>query len=1108
MNHDDTTESDRLFNEGGRYQDSRDYGRAEKSYRDALACVAASDGRRIAEIALKLANLYSRQSVFDKAAEYYGKILDIDPQNPEIHRNRGRCYRQMGEYAQAEKAFADALACMGKIEDKQLRDRVAMEVELELGDICVERGDHAQAADHYGMILSIDPAKPEIHRNRGRCYRRTGDDIRAEQAYQDALACIGKIDSVRLQRQAIAEIELELGDICAARGDYAQAADHYGRILAVSPARPEIYRNQGRCYRQMARDDKAAEAYEAALACIGNIADKRQQEQITAEIELELGDICAARGDYAQAADHYGRILAVGPVRPEIHRNRGRCYRQMGEDTRAEQAYQEALACVECTGDQRQKAQVLEEIYDGLAELSGRKADYVKALEYYGKIRDIDPAKPENYLNIGRCRQKLGEYGPAEAAYLEALACAERNGDTGRRQSTVAAALFELAEVCRARSEFGKAAGYYEKARDIDGKNPEIYLNLGRCHGKRGDSAAAAAAYAEALALLEGGEQSVSSCLHAAAVHKELGDYARALECLTRAEAMDPGNTDVGRAFGEVYVMQHEYAAAVRIFENVLEKTPGATSLYGSLGYAYKGIGDSTKALAYFCRARERYRNDPDLVRNMGEIYLRQGDYDTGIALLQEYLSDGTGDDEARGGMCLLLARLHFRRGERAAAAGLLRGYLGTLGAGKVFLVNKLLNIAEYLEGRTVMESMPTAITITITSRCNLRCLMCGTPEKTFDVPEKTLGEIRELFPYLEHVTWLGGEVFMSKYFNDLFDASLAYANIFSQEVVTNGLLLTEAVIEKYIKHKVTLTLSVDGLTAPTYEGIRRGGRFGDLVRNLELIAGYRARCGQTRNGKLRMNFVVMRRNYREVGQLPDFCARYGFNCVNVIRLIPHPGLEDENIENDLSALEFLRIAMAQVVAKMEALGIEIRLDRFFGNMDMAGCPVQPEVAPAQPGGDAGPVPPEDGDAPAAVPGRQEPAAAASDQECAEPHGPVPGAKAPQGGTEAGEPEAVWQTWDENDPLNIETYLYDAHVSHCRAPWQRMTLQADGKAYPDCDCLTAAGDFTMQSLREIWNGEMMQRYRAALRDKTGLDICNRQCRMKKNLCRDAGTISF
>jgi MoaA/NifB/PqqE/SkfB family radical SAM enzyme len=147
-------------------------------------------------------------------------------------------------------------------------------------------------------------------------------------------------------------------------------------------------------------------------------------------------------------------------------------------------------------------------------------------------------------------------------------------------------------------------------------------------------------------------------------------------------------------------------------------------------------------------------------------------------------------------------------------------------------LENILLNENEIKERKIKLESKPRILEITLTNKCNLNCVMCSNIKmRDWDISDRLKDEIISLMPYLEQINWLGGEVFLYKDFEKLFDT--AAQNYVKQIISTNALLITEKIIKKLMHYDVELSVSIDGATKEVYEKIRAGGSFDKLLSSL-----------------------------------------------------------------------------------------------------------------------------------------------------------------------------------------------------------------------------------------------------------------------------------
>ena len=89
------------------------------------------------------------------------------------------------------------------------------------------------------------------------------------------------------------------------------------------------------------------------------------------------------------------------------------------------------------------------------------------------------------------------------------------------------------------------------------------------------------------------------------------------------------------------------------------------------------------------------------------------------------------------------------------------------------FLRNKILNEIEISQKKTMLQSKVSGFGVNLSNRCDLKCKMCQIWKKPWDLPQKTIQEIIDCFPYIEVVFWQGGEVFLLDYQGDLYSREL-----------------------------------------------------------------------------------------------------------------------------------------------------------------------------------------------------------------------------------------------------------------------------------------------------------------------------------------------
>jgi MoaA/NifB/PqqE/SkfB family radical SAM enzyme len=372
--------------------------------------------------------------------------------------------------------------------------------------------------------------------------------------------------------------------------------------------------------------------------------------------------------------------------------------------------------------------------------------------------------------------------------------------------------------------------------------------------------------------------------------------YDRAAELLKNLAYLEPDFPNVYFELGKTYHLQKRYDRSQEILATACGREDASYYAYALRAKNHKIMGDAEAALRTLQEAAVRFPQQKDELS--GEF----------AAIVPPYLEK--------------VRKNNFDGTYRSALNGA-REILGGIPQGEVFLRNKLLNEIEIAEHRPVLESKMRNLIVTLSTACNLKCVMCEwVRAKRWELPQKTLDEVVSCFPHLERVVWQGGEAFMYKGLRSLIEQAARFPNL-RQVITTNGLLVNEEWAEVLVRNNVDVTFSVDGITPDVYEKIRQGADFDVLIRNLKSFSACRIEHQSRINTNLHM--VVMRSNYRQVEDYVDFARGLGFR---YIAFLPIEGNFDnpENIfcGHDPDAVEYLSAAMRRVEEKARACGMLI----------------------------------------------------------------------------------------------------------------------------------------------------------------------------------------
>jgi MoaA/NifB/PqqE/SkfB family radical SAM enzyme len=219
------------------------------------------------------------------------------------------------------------------------------------------------------------------------------------------------------------------------------------------------------------------------------------------------------------------------------------------------------------------------------------------------------------------------------------------------------------------------------------------------------------------------------------------------------------------------------------------------------------------------------------------------------------------------------------------------------------------------------------------TSRCNSRCIHCGHYYSVFG--QDMTGEVYEkvktvLTSGIQRVSLIGyGEPFISHLFWQIFkDCSERDIEIF---ITSNGLALTdEAWVSKLVRHRVVLSLSVDGIRPETYEFVRPFIKWTRIKAVLETIKRCSDEAGPEKRFRLAFNFVAMKKNIEDLPDLVRLAQSYGATEIMVLPLGAydiHPLIKDQSLR-DIPEIEQRFFSEARQIA--ETAGIRLILPSAF----------------------------------------------------------------------------------------------------------------------------------------------------------------------------------
>jgi MoaA/NifB/PqqE/SkfB family radical SAM enzyme/Flp pilus assembly protein TadD len=520
-----------------------------------------------------------------------------------------------------------------------------------------------------------------------------------------------------------------------------------------------------------------------------------------------------------------------------------------------------------------------------------------------------------------------------------------------------------------------------------------------------------------------------------------IGEFEKTLELNTKEETyLSTVDEQSYFELGSIYYKQQKYELAVTKLEKAIQLTSDYIFAHLLLAKSYKAMEKYSESINEFKKVLEYGYRDENIHKELADMYKILNNFELAVAELKKAMENGydmklfQSDLNSLYHKQIRLIQYYNSKGSYSKALQEIDSVYRLTYPEDGNLQNIILNEKEIAQKKVVLCSKIRSLTFTLTNRCNLRCLMCNTRKKPWDLPSKTKKEIIKILPYLERIMWQGGEAFMYEDFEELLDEASKFS--IRQVLATNGLLINERIAKKLVQYNVELTFSIDGTTKDVYERIRIGSNFDKVLKNLNLINKLKEKLNP--NMKTRLNVLIMRTNYHQIEDFLDFAKQYKFSTL----FFNAAGCDFKDFKENIFYYNFEPDIMAFINKIRDRISekadrLNISLENWLPSESFL---MQKRVQDMQQG-------------------------VSLDKH----RFTINGENA------------------ENCDANTELF--------CHSPWQRLYIDCGGEVRPDCLCLThnIVGNISENTLEEIWNGNRMKEYREKIISKSYQDFCNPDC---------------
>jgi len=214
-----------------------------------------------------IAQVYAQVGPYDRAIEYFGQTMAMDPNYSEYYNDRGSLYFKMGQLEEAESDFKNAITLSPPYS----------EVWVNLGQCYRAMGRMADAVSAYSRALDLEPevslavaGRADAHASLG-CLDEAGDD------YDTALR-LDPTQALVWAGRAIVRYE---------QGQVVDALDDLNEAVALAPDLGELRQNRAVALQDLGFTARAAEDLQRYLALCPSADDR-------AEVEAQLESLLSA----------------------------------------------------------------------------------------------------------------------------------------------------------------------------------------------------------------------------------------------------------------------------------------------------------------------------------------------------------------------------------------------------------------------------------------------------------------------------------------------------------------------------------------------------------------------------------------------------------------------------------------------------------------------------------------------------------------------------------------------------------------------------------------------------------------------------------------------